>query len=381
MDNELPVVLAKKGLDPEQVNVALSDVNAEVARLEAERAGIDKRVDKLTREIAEVRSALKRSSAKPSFSDLGAAFEQTLRVAEEQAGKLISDAQVTSSETRRGAEAEATALTEAAQKQATALVAESEERVNRLLAESDKKLSETLKIAKFALEQAEPQFLEAEKIAAAITHEGEQRRLALEAEIANEIEQSRNEIATLRELHERDQRRISEEVDAVRARAERESLRLAAENEAHIKQLLDESQVQLDEARDRARDIVVEAQKNFGASRQEAIVLLRDARETATRLVRRARVRAEALTQRLEERNAILLANGEELVNDLVAETEAVQAFNSELRVISMSERSAGEDENLYDFDALVDHELSDEITPESLGMIDDSFTEEKPES
>ena len=82
MDNDLPVVLAKKGLDPEQVNVALSDVQVEVSRLESERAEIDKRIDTLTREIAEVRSALKRASAKPSFSDLGAAFEQTHRVAE-----------------------------------------------------------------------------------------------------------------------------------------------------------------------------------------------------------------------------------------------------------------------------------------------------------
>ena len=381
MDNDLPAVLAKKGLDPEQVDVALSDVNAEVARLELERAETDKRVDKLTREIAEVRSALKRSSAKPSFSDLGAAFEQTLRVAEEQAGKLIADAQVTSSDTRRSAEAEASALTEAADKQAAAVIAEAEERVKRLLAESEKKLTDTLKVAKLALEKAEPQFVEAEKIAASITHEGEQRRLAIEAEIAQEVEQSRNEIATLRQLHERDHRRISEEVDAARAKAERESSRLAAENDAHIRQLLDESQVQLDEARDRARDIVVEAQKNFGISRQEAIALLRDARETASRIVRRARVRAEALTLRLEERNAILLANGEELVNDLIAETEAVQAFNSELRVISMSESTEDSEEVEFDVDAYVDHDFSAEITPESLGMIDESFTTEKPES
>lgn len=137
MDIELPVVPAKKGLDPQQVNVALSDVQFEVSRLETERAEIDKRIDKLTREVAEVRSALKRASAKPSFSDLGAAFEQTLRVAEEQAGKLISDAQATSAVTRRAAEEEAVTLTENAQKQAQKLVAETEARVERLLKESE----------------------------------------------------------------------------------------------------------------------------------------------------------------------------------------------------------------------------------------------------
>ena len=65
MDNDLPVVLAKRGLDPAQVDIALGDVQAEATRLEGERAQIDKQIDKLNREIAEVRSALKRASAKP----------------------------------------------------------------------------------------------------------------------------------------------------------------------------------------------------------------------------------------------------------------------------------------------------------------------------
>ena len=379
MDNDLPVVLAKRGLDPAQVDIALGDVQAEAARLEAERALIDKKIDKLTREIAEVRSALKRASAKPSFSDLGAAFEQTLRVAEEQAGKLISDAQISSSETRRAAEAEASAITETAEKQAATVIHDSEQRVSRLLAESEKKLNEALKAAQTALAQAEPQFVEAEKIAASISREGEQRRLALESELVQEVELSRVEIATLRQLHERDHRRIGDEIDSARAKAERESSRLAAENEVYVRQLLDSSQLQLDEASARARDMVIEAQKNFGLTRQEAIGTLREARETAARIVRRARVRAETLTQRLEERNAILLANGEELVESLSAETEAVQEFNSELRVISMSEPRDSE-ENSFDFEALMDEDFVEEITPESLQM-NDVPSSEKPES
>ena len=380
MDNDLPVVLAKRGLDPAQVDSALGDIQSEAARLEAERAQIDKQIDKLTREIAEVRSALKRASAKPSFSDLGAAFEQTLRVAEEQAGKLISDAQVSSSETRRNAEAEATAITETAEKQAATLLKDSQERVTRLLAESEKKLGATLKVAQTALAQAEPQFAEAQKIAASISREGEQRRLALETELAQEVEQSRSEIATLRQLHERDHRRISDEVDAARAKAERESSRLAAENETYIRQLLESSQVQFDEASERAREMVVEAQTNFGLARQEAIAMLREARETAARIVRRARVRAETLTQRLEERNAILLANGEQLVEDLSAETDAVQAFNSELRVISMSEPADSASDESFDFDALADEDFVEEITPELLNMNDDSVSPQKSE-
>ena len=378
MDNDLPVVLSKRGLDPEQVNVALGDVQVEISRLESERAEIDKRIDSLTREIAEVRSALKRASAKPSFSDLGAAFEQTLRVAEEQAGKLISDAQTASSNTRRAAEADAASVTETAEKQAIKTVADAESRVERLRKESEKKLEETLKVARAGFAKAEAQFAQAQQEATAITAEGERKRANLEIELAREIDQSRSEIDTLRQLHERDNRRISDEVDASRAKAERESTRLAAENETYIRHLLEDSQQQLDEARLRAREMVVEAQKNFGQARQEGVALVREARETAAGIVRRARARAQTLTERLEERNAVLLAGGEQLVEDLSFEREAVEAFNSELRIISMSERVVDEAQMPYDFEAELP--LEQELTPESFDMNDDSVSPEKSE-
>ena len=378
MDNDLPVVLAKRGLDPEQVNVALNDVQLEVSRLESERAEIDKRIDTLTREIAEVRSALKRASAKPSFSDLGAAFEQTLRVAEEQAGKLIADAQIASTNTRRAAEADAASMTETAEKQAIKVVADAESRVERLLTESEKKFEETLKVARAALARAEAEFANAQQEAAAISAEGERKRTNLEVDLAREIEQSRGEIATLRQLHERDHRRISDEVDAARAKAERESTRLATENETYIRHLLEDSQQQLDEARLRAREMVVEAQKNFGQARQDGVALVREARETAAGIVRRARARAQTLTERLEERNAVLLANGEQIVEDLSFEREAVEAFNSELRIISMSERVTDGAEMPYDFDAVLPSEQ--ELTADSFDMNDDSVSPEKSE-
>lgn len=380
MDNDLPVVLSKRGLDPEQVNVALGDVQVEVSRLESERAEIDKRIDSLTREIAEVRSALKRASAKPSFSDLGAAFEQTLRVAEEQAGKLIADAQAASSNTRKSAEADAASITETAEKQAVKAVADAESRVARLISESEKKFEDTLKVARANLAKAEAQHAEALQVAASISSEGEQKRANLEIDLAREIDQSRGEIDTLRQLHERDQRRISDEVDSARAKAERESTRLAAENETYIRHLLEDSQAQLDEARARAREMVVEAQKNFGQARQDGVALVREARETAAGIVRRARARAQTLTERLEERNAVLLANGEQIVEDLSFEREAVEAFNSELRIISMSERATEGSELPYDFDTVADHAFDDDIEVSALGMLDEDAAPAKTE-
>ena len=345
MDENTPVVLSKKGLDPEQVDQVLGDVRSEIERLEAQRSEVDKRVDAVTREIAEVRSALKRASSKPSFSDLGAAFEQTLRVAEEQAAKLLSDATTTSAQAREEAQAEADKLTQAARLQADKLTEETEQKIERLRSDAARKNSDLLRAAEHQVSLAEQQLVESQQLAVAISTEGEQKRLRLEAELADEVEQSRNEIATLRQLHERDQRRITDEVDAARAKAERESARLEAENETYIKGLLDDSQIQLDEANRRAREMMTTSQQVFAEARQEGIELVREARETAAGIISRARARVETLNERLEERTSELLAAGEAQVSQLDTEREAVQAFNSELRVIALSEQIISQDD------------------------------------
>lgn len=345
MDDNSPVVLSKKGLDPEQVDQALGDVRSEIDRLETTRAEIDKRVDAISREIAEVRSALKRASSKPSFSDLGAAFEQTLRVAEEQAAKLLSDASVASAETRDAAQAEAEKLTTAAALHSQKLLEETEQKVARLRDDASKKNADLLRSAEHQVALADQQLAESQQLAAAIAKEGEQKRLLLESELAEEVDQSRNEIATLRQLHERDQRRITDEVDSARAKADRESARLAAENEIYISSLLEESQIQLDEANRRAREMMTSSQHIFGQARQEGVELVRDARETAAGIIRRARARVETLNERLEERTNVLIQAGEARVADIDSERDAVQAFNSELRVIALSEQILTEDE------------------------------------
>jgi hypothetical protein len=126
--------------------------------------------------------------------------------------------------------------------------------------------------------------------------------------------------------------------------------------------------------------MVVEAQKNFGQARQDGVALVREARETAAGIVRRARARAQTLTERLEERNAVLLANGEQIVEDLSFEREAVEAFNSELRINSMSDRIVDEADLAYDFDTVADKALEEDALVESFDMLEESASSENSE-
>lgn len=359
-----PRLLGRRGLDPDQVDAALGAVLSQIEREEAARADLDARIDRVTRELNETRSALKRATAKPSFSDLGAAFEQTLRVAEEQAAKLLTDAQASSQEVRISAQEEADRITKAADIQAEKTVADATARVARLNEDSERKFVDQLAAAQKQVELAEEQLQKATELATAIAEEGDQNRRALEVDLAQEADIAREEIQTLRQLHEREQRRIADEIDALRQRAERDSARLAAENEAYVQQLLSESQAQYDESSKRLREQLVEAQEQFAKDRQAGINMVREARETAQGILSRARLRVETLTEHLDERTSVLLDAGETRIDELSFEREAVEAFNSELRIISLAERPSDDAELPTTYtDALDEAEVDAAVT------------------
>ena len=79
---------SRRGYEPADVDRAFADITARIERAQANREETDQAIERLTRELNDAKSALKRANSKPSFSDLGAAFEQTLRVAEEHHGAV-----------------------------------------------------------------------------------------------------------------------------------------------------------------------------------------------------------------------------------------------------------------------------------------------------
>ena len=119
----------KNGYDPADVKRAFRDAEARVEELmQTTRSGVAT-VDKLERELADMRDALRRSNAKPTFADLGSAFEQTLRVAEEQADKLVADADADAKVVRESARAAAEQVTREARNKATTLLNETEAKI------------------------------------------------------------------------------------------------------------------------------------------------------------------------------------------------------------------------------------------------------------
>lgn len=324
--------LSRKGYDPADVDRAFAEITSRVTLAQQQREEADRAIDRLTRELNEARSAVKRANAKPSFSDLGAAFEQTLRVAEEQAGKLLQDATRESQEVREAAKAEAEKLITAAEKQADKLDAEATKRVDRIRIDSERQAADIVAVAEKRLNEARISLEEARTRALEIEREAEVKAVDISSAVVEENEQARAEMQTLRELNDREQLRIQREIETLQEKDERENRRLAEQSSAYIAEITREANDQVVEADARAAQLVREAEEALARARVDGDALVRGSQETAAGIVSRARVRATNINRQLENYAETLLTESDARLAELDEQREGIVDFRVDMR-------------------------------------------------
>jgi cell division septum initiation protein DivIVA len=333
------------GYDSGQVDIAFVEIANRIKASEQSRSSAEKSLERLTRELAEARSALKRANSKPSFSDLGAAFEQTLRVAEEQAAKMLKEAAAESQAVREGARAEADEVVRAARLGAETTKLRSEAEGEGLRATSERRATEMLTHAEARLLEARTMVEGAERAAAAIKAEVERQASDLRARVHQESEDAKTELATLRQISEREQIRVEREIKEARGEAERLRLELHDEAVLQIQQRnLDANRV-LTESADRAALLSRESEHSLGEARAGSAEIMRLARERAADLISRARVRAETLSTRSNEHIAALHADSESRILQLEDQRRAIEEFALELTALASADAMVTLDE------------------------------------
>ena len=83
--------VAFRGYDKDEVDTTFASMREELEHVREYNYKAASEVEFLKSEIASLKQRLKRDSG-TGYAELGAQFEQTLRVAEEQARKLMTDA-------------------------------------------------------------------------------------------------------------------------------------------------------------------------------------------------------------------------------------------------------------------------------------------------
>lgn len=341
MSENIEFRTAKRGFEPADVDRAFAQITSRIANAQELRDGTEKDIERLNRELHEARSAVKRANSKPTFSDLGAAFEQTLRVAEEQAGKLLQDASAEVASVRDSAKSDADRIQVSSERQAHKLLSEAEKRSEKIREDSTKRSTDHVAAAEAQLAAANVALATATQTIAAIEKKASADTREILDNAKLQTDQAHREMATLRDLNTRDQLRIEREIAVTREKAVRENERLADETSTFIAEILSDAQAQVLEAERKAEKLVAEVESLSSKTHQESDLLRRTAQETSAGIISRAQDRARALNKQTSDYKAKVLAEAAMTIANLDEARLRILDFDAELSTMDTDDRAA----------------------------------------
>jgi cell division septum initiation protein DivIVA len=291
-----------RGYKRSEVEQALGELRGELIKANKDRARALDDLKKVQEELAEI-SATARESSSPSYSGLGGRLEAMLRIAEEQATRIISQADIDadlihdrakreSDQLVQQAESDAARLVADATSQATATLNEATARVEALLAEASEEAQRT---KQGAIEEAATirgqVSTEAAKMRASAKREVDALRAETDREIAEkkvvadrELGEAKRlraelerEIEVERATHDLTLRKIQEEAALTKTTMERD----VAEKTAELRLLNEKQEEKLQAEAERAR---ADLDMELAARRHEAEKEVLDAHQKAIEL-------------------------------------------------------------------------------------------------
>src|SRR5690606_31697291 len=123
-ENNFEFGTSMRGYNRHEVDRAISNLDSEISILRTENYELQQNYDELAAELRVLKAKVRRMPAKPNYSVLGAQFEEVLRLAEEKAEKLVSDATQEAEQIRKNSEAESGRVLREASQRADKLVSD-----------------------------------------------------------------------------------------------------------------------------------------------------------------------------------------------------------------------------------------------------------------
>ena len=344
---------AFRGYDKEAVDARVEALLSELSLARQTARHRQQEADAARTEAASLREKVKNNS-NFGYADLGSQFEQTLRVAEEQAKKLISDAGQEAIRIRDTAQAEADQSVRKAEATVARMVNEAEQRIadiklqatagenaiktQRAQAEQDiieikiqarQEASEIVAAAKAEVTvikaeamdevdlvrnetnrtriEAQDALVIAQAKATDILAKANAQILADRAAAIAELEAITAQVTAKRNEHESTQRLLDQlraqtdvEITEKRRAIEQEIREMYASATANNEQTMKRAEAALEDANQRAADVTLQADAMLRAAENEAEEMINQTRRDTFHMITEARKRAEALTTRAE---------------------------------------------------------------------------------
>ncbi|CAB4585518.1 MAG: hypothetical protein F2574_00980 [Actinobacteria bacterium] len=278
-----------------------SEINVYLGRLEREIEDRSAKLQEIKEEVRRTQAQIDLAGKeRPSFSELGGAFEEALRMAEDQSAKLVSEALTESTRTIGEANARARALIEAAELKYNAQVNEATSEAQKITLLVEQEVARAKSEVAEILNQLAIERSRVEREAGQLVADAE-RTIAENAKVASrEMEkEKRDAIEAAREAKEYRTRTEFE----LRQREEdvRNDIRnLELESDAYAKRIFAEADQHTEDSIESAAEISREAEEYVRTARERAEEIVRDAEEKSVVV----RADAESAAERISGESA-----------------------------------------------------------------------------
>jgi len=340
--------IVMRGYDRAQVDQTLEEMRAENEHLSTYNEGAAAEIATLKADVESLREQVKKSGA-TGYAALGAQFEQTLRLAEEQAKKMIDDAGQDALRIREEAKGAADLLTRTAKDKADRIIQEAEIKVEESKFEAERKASSLMQEAVAKESEASEKIQTAEREAAALKSDGERYAAELRAQVHRETEQARALATELSQRTTQAKIDLEAELKGRRDEAEQEALRIYQAAVAQAQAMTEEGSKTLADSTARAGELLAEAERVSREARDFQDDTREEANKRAADLINQSRRRAEALSRKAQGYADNAIKDARERLTRLSDERDQVTEFLSTMDKLMSTESMVNFDNSEVD--------------------------------
>ena len=333
-ENAASFTTSFRGYDRSEVERTVSDLTREVETLRQSNSGLRAEIEQAEAKNRELTNKIKSLPDRPNFANLGAQFEEVLRLGEEKAQRLVADALEEAAKIRQRAEADVAKLERDAALRAEQVYSDAQARANELRLTSESAASNVTTQASGRLSEASEILSTARLEAAAIIAEAEREIAASRTKLQRDMESERAALAELAEKVANDRLAAEEAIRVRQEEAEQENLRSHQEAVLLSTQLLSEANRKAEEVALRTNAIAVESEEMLRSARATSEAVLEDSRQLSSGIIEHAQTRAKETSEATREHVEALLSRALRRIDSLREEREIIEQFTEKIREV-----------------------------------------------
>lgn len=316
---------AISGYNRAEVDRHLAWLQKNLANIEQYNAMAVREQNALREKIVELEESQKLNRS-PGYAQVGAQFEQTLRLAESEAAKLLNDAAKDAIKLRETAKAEVERLKFEAEDEFEKTESAAKRQAKSVLASASKKARETLDSAEDAMQRVESERARLQKEANVTRSDADNYASRVKAELLSEVERIQNENSRLLKRNAEIESEISEKIDI----GEKHALQIFRKVQSESEQMRDDAERELAAATEEASSLIENSEDTLERARNEADRTASESQGMALALIADARARAESVSLKSLDIAREAIAEAEARLARLPSQANAIEAFLDE---------------------------------------------------